>query len=359
MQARTRPNLTVALLPAASTDHPYLTALGTALEEAGVGVVRDLPFRLSALLAARTRVDVLHLHWPAYYYLSARGPAARAAALCWYAAKLLVARAVGYRVVWTAHNLLPHDLTRGGSTWAARMDRWCLVRAAHAVICHCRAARTDLALALGRRRGVWVIPHGPLWGAPEGGAVTRKAARAFLRVPEGIFLYVYVGEIRPYKGVEDLLAVFPADAADSALLVAGAVRDEGLRGRIQRKAARHPSIRTFLRRVPEHRMSWLLKAADAVVLPYRRVTTSGLLHLAMAHGARIVAPAMGCIPEAVDGRFAVLYHPSDLSGLGRALKRIRDFDPEGAAIGARERAEECGWDRIGAATRDVYLAPTA
>lgn len=358
MQARTRIP-TVALLPASATGHPYLRALGEALERAGVKVERGLPFRLSALLAARPRVDVLHLHWPAYYYLSARGPAVRAAALSWYAAKLLVARAVGYRVVWTVHNLLPHDLARGGATWAARVDRWCLARAAQAVICHCQAARGELGRALGRRRNVWVIPHGPIGAVPEEGAVTRERARAFLRVPEGVFLYVYLGEIRPYKGVDDLVSVFPTETTDTALLVAGAVRDEGLRERIVREAARRPAVRTFLRRVPEHRMAWLLKAADAVVLPYRQVTTSGLLHLAMAHGVRVVAPAMGCIPEAVDGRFAVLYHPSDLAGLGRALNRIRDLDPEGAAAGARERAEECGWDRIGAATRDVYLAPTA
>lgn len=344
---------TVAFLPAASAGHPYLTSLAAALREAGVAVETDLPFRVGALLAARRRVAVLHFHWPAYYYLSARTPVARAAAVGWYATKVLLARALGYRIVWTVHNLLPHE----GPRRAALLDRRVLVRAAHAVICHCRAAEAELGRTLGRDRGVWVIPHGPL-GGPVGDGVTRAAARAFLRVPDGTFLYLYVGEIRPYKGVENLLDAF-GDAPGTALLVAGAVRDTGLLERIRHRAEGRPSVRVFPRRVPEHRLAWLLRAADAVVLPYRRVTTSGLLHLATAHGARIVAPALGCIPEAVDDRFAVLYDPTEREGLARALEAVRDLGPEAAGAAARERADSCRWARIAAATRDVYVTTTA
>jgi beta-1,4-mannosyltransferase len=337
---------TVALLPAASAGHPYLASLAAALREAGVGVETDLPFRLNDLLAARRRVDVLHFHWPAYYHLASRTPLA----VAWYAAKLLLARALGYRIVWTVHNLLPHE----GPRWAARLDRRVLVRVADAVICHCRAAEAELARSLGRTRGVWVIPHGPLRGVSGDGG-TREAARAFLRVPEGTFLYLCVGEIRPYKGVEDLLAAY-GDAPGTLLLVAGAVRDLGLLDRIRRQSEGRPSVRVFPRRLPEHRLAAMLRASDAVVLPYRRVTTSGLLHLALAHGARIVAPALGCIPEAVDDRCAVLYDPAQREGLARALAAVRELDPEAAGAAARERAAAVTWGGIAAATREVYLA---
>lgn len=348
--------VTVAFLPATSCGHPYLVALREALERRGARVVTTLPWRFGALWGARRDVAVLHLHWPGYIYL--RGPAtgtvraALGAAL--HLARLLFARLLGYRIVWTVHNLYPHDRT----DWPCRLERRVTARAAHAVICHCEALRARVGECFGRTRGVAVIPHGPIPAdiAVHARRVTRDAARRFLRVPEGAFLYLFLGEVRPYKGVEDLIDAFAArNRPGDLLLVAGAPVPAALGAAVRARVGKTPGARAILRRIPEHRLSWLLRAADAVVLPYRRVTTSGVVTSAIGAGCRVVVPALGCIPEAVDERFAVVYSPENPTGLADALERVRTLDPDRAREAARARAAEADWEGIAARTLDVYV----
>jgi beta-1,4-mannosyltransferase len=71
----------------------------------------------------------------------------------------------------------------------------------------------------------------------------------------------------------------------------------------------------------------LVAAADAVVLPYRTIMTSGTLMLALSLGRLVIAPDLPAITGVVtDGKEALIYPHAAKDGLRLALERLVSLD---------------------------------
>ena len=90
--------------------NPYGGLLAQAMREVGVELEAGYPDTLTEewLCQNQGRIDLLHLNWPNYMYddpdLNDR--LARCTELI---SNLALARLLGYRIVWTVHNLYPHE----------------------------------------------------------------------------------------------------------------------------------------------------------------------------------------------------------------------------------------------------------
>ena len=117
-----------------------------------------------------------------------------------------------------------------------------------------------------------------------------------------------------------------------------------------------PRIVLRLERIPEEDLSRVLRAADAVVLPFRDILTSGSAILALSHGRPVVVPALGCLPETLPTDATFLYDPDDPDALASALRQAVAADL--AAMGGRARAWADGldWGPIAADTARLYRA---
>jgi glycosyltransferase involved in cell wall biosynthesis len=336
-------------------ENPYPTLLARHLEARGLEVsqagwtrVRH-PFRI-----LRDGVDVVHLHSASRFFRC--GGALRAAArAAWALASLLVLRLRGVKVVWTAHDLQDHDLRH------PRIDAafgWCLARLAHAVITHGETARRLLRnrFRLSRERRLAVIPHGPFdhYADP---ALDRAAARARLGWRDDLFVYLHLGAVREYKGVEELVEAFSHVGDPNArLVIRGRARDPALVARIRRRAAGDPRIDFEDAFVEDDAIATWFAACDVVVAPYRRVLTSGSVALAMSLGRPCIAPRLGGLPDVMDGFCGWLYEPWDESELVGAMLDARDRRRELPEMGrrARERACAVDWPAIAEMTEGVY-----
>ena len=98
------------LPPSDPNNNPYGELLCQALERRGVEVEFTLPFDEDYLRRNQGRIDILHFNWPHhdYYHDDAALMEQRMQA---FVGNLELARELGYKVVWTAHNLYPHDRT--------------------------------------------------------------------------------------------------------------------------------------------------------------------------------------------------------------------------------------------------------
>ncbi len=216
------------------------------------------------------RWDVLHVHWPEVLVRR------RTPSRTWLAATLLrlgLLRARGGRrvVVRTVHNLEPHE----GQAPAVR-------RALDAVD---RATRGWVVLN-GHTPPpgpgpVAVIPHGTYtqWyaGAPEPAAVPGRIA--------------YVGLVRPYKGVDDLVRAFRSTADDALTLhVCGRPQDEAAADALRALAGDDPRIHLDLRHLPDADLAREVRQAELVVLPYRAMHNSGAALLALSLGRPVLVP---------------------------------------------------------------------
>ncbi len=178
----------------------------------------------------------------------------------------------------------------------------------------------------------------------------RDAVRQELGVGESERLALFVGLIRPYKGVEVLLRAFARLPDDSPwrLLVAGEPWG-GLGERLRtlhRELGLEHRVGLDLAWVPEWRMPGLLAAADVVVLPYLAASQSAVVPLAMAHGVPVVSTAAGSITDVVrDGENGLVVPPGDEGALaaafasldGTVLARLREGVARTAGRFTRDR----------------------
>jgi glycosyltransferase involved in cell wall biosynthesis len=340
------------LAPADPNTNPYGPLLCAALERRGIAC--EFAFRLDEefLREHRGRLDVLHLNWPHYdYYHDDAVEMARR--MRTFVRRLELARELGYRVVWTAHNLYPHNRRHQALDHECRLA---ICRLATAVIAHCRVAAEAIARTFGRADRLFIIPHGHFIGVyPD--TVTRAQARAALGVPADAFAYGFFGSIQPYKGVERLIEAFgdlPFD--DAWLLISGGGKAEYL-DHLRQRAADHPRIvlRTYPR-APTEEIALIMRAADAIALPFAATLTSGTLILALSWGRPVIAPALGCLPETVTPAAGILYDPTDRAGLPTALRAIRGWDLAAASAAALACARRFDWEEIAALTEEAYRA---
>jgi beta-1,4-mannosyltransferase len=336
------------------THNPYGSLLCEALERRGVEIEFTMQFDADYLRRNQGRIDILHLNWaqPLYYHDEAEIMRRQ---MHDFVRNMELAHALGYKLVWTAHNLYPHNRKHH------ELDRECrfeLCRLADAIIAHCDSAAEEIDLHFRRTRKVFVIPHGNYVGVYLN-QPTRAQARIQLGVPSNAFAYGIYGNIRPYKGIESLIDTFRRLPGDDAwLLITGGSRDTAYLETIKNYVGGDPHIvlRTFYRIAPLEDLLSVLNAADVITLPFNAVTTSGTLMLALSLGKPVIAPALGCLPMMAEPGAGILYDPATEDPLYRAMTAIRDCDLEAASRVAMACAKKFDWDKIAALTLEAYAA---
>lgn len=327
-----------------------LNALGySTIEGGGGGTFFGTALRL-------WKPDVMHFHWLHPYLVGAGtlGTLKRSLSLL---AQLNVLRARGTRIVWTAHNLKSHESAN------PRLERALtrlFIRRCDAVIAHCEAAKAEVVRAFGVRPDkVWVVPHGNYIGAYPA-EISREAAREEFGFAPGELVFGFVGQIRPYKGVLELIEAFEQLQQTAAqplrLLIAGAPLDEAAGATLTARIGDNAAIRFDSGFVPDARLQFYLGASDVVVFPYRDILTSGAVLLAMSYGRACLAPRRGCIAETLDERGGFLYDPETPDALVEAMRVAIEKRADLPQMGAHnlERASQWSWRYVAQRTGEVY-----
>jgi beta-1,4-mannosyltransferase len=345
----------VLFVPDYTGGNPYQANLAAALEADvtyGRGGAR-LPV-VAALLA--DDVAVLHVHWLNTFLGgdTRRGTALRCTLLV---VRLLVARLTGTAVVWTVHNVTMHERDY------PRLEYWFKRAFVRTGVCdrlvvHCEWAVDALVATLDLpesvRDRVDVVPHGHYIDSYPNDC-SRSEARASLGIDESATVFLFFGLIRRYKGVTDLVDAFrAADLPDARLLLAGNPTTDALERELRERARADDRIHTALEFVPDDEVQVYMNAADAVVLPFRRVTTSGSAVLALSFGRALVVPPAGCLPELLDERGTVFYDPDSESALPRALVTAAGRDLPAMGEHNLFLARDYGWDGIADRTGETY-----
>jgi glycosyltransferase involved in cell wall biosynthesis len=319
--------------------NPYQRLLYTEMERHGARVsylgqltpshTLNLLLLPAEMAVRRARgAEVVHLHWVFGFALPGF-PGSRRLAQAWFGVWLRAVKLLGLRLVWTAHNVLPHAPVFADDEAARRV----LVRRCDLVLAHTTAALAGLGAIGAAPRRSRIIGHGPMG----------PAAPAMLRVPgssDGSREFLFFGKVAEYKGVEELLAAFEnlPPGTPARLTVAGQCDDPRLRARL---TAAGGNVRLRLEHVPEREVAELLAGADVVVLPFRRITTSGSAELALAHGRPLIVPDLEALAGLADG--AVLRYDGSVPRLTEALvdlasadkSRLADMSAAALAYGAR------------------------
>lgn len=161
---------------------------------------------------------------------------------------------------------------------------------------------------------------------PEEERRSGAEARRELNLDAHAPVLLFFGYVRTYKGLDIMLRAMPEILKRESrlrLVVAGQfLEDPAKFRRLIRKLGISGSVDLYPGYVSAGRSELFFAAADAVVLPYRSATQSGVVQLAYGHGLPVIATPAGALPEMV-------LH-------GRTGWIARDFSPEGFAAAAGE-----------------------
>jgi glycosyltransferase involved in cell wall biosynthesis len=246
-------------------------------------------------------------------------------------------------VVFTAHDVLPRRTERRLNLWRAvfaTVDR---------VVVHGSAAVEQLEdLGVPPER-IARIPH-PLFAS----------AADDLQPPNGHTL-LHFGYLRSSKGLDVLLRAMPriaAEVPDVRLVVAGDPLEpvEGLE-RLASELGVAPRVEWRLGYVDDSAIPALMEQATAVVLPYRKIESSGVLATALGHGRPAVVTDVGSLGETVrEFGAGLVVPPEDPDALGAACIRVLvdDRAREQAFRGTERARRELSWDAAAEAHERLY-----
>jgi glycosyltransferase involved in cell wall biosynthesis len=271
-----------------------------------------------------------------------------------------LARSAGAKLVFTAHNVVPHDTQLDP---AHQRAMGAFMARCHRVIVHTHESRRWLLelwpeLAA---ESVCVIPHGNY--SDFSGGVTREAARRRFGLPADELIVGFIGKIRPYKGLLELIDALRTlnPGFRPHLFVAGRPDDpcyfEQVRDALAAIPAEHATM--LARYLSDDELESCFAAVDIVALPYTRIDQSGILMYAMTTGACVVASSLPGFHSVLgEGDGALYFEAGNVEALRRVLARALQDDELRRSQGrrAKEAAESFSWNRIAELTSAAYDA---
>lgn len=350
--AKDRP-LKVLFCPS-QTRNPYLASLGEGLKGLGCRLLSVLPSTAFYVKSAEARrADVIHVHWPDPYTVARSWTKSLAKSVC-FIAQLWVARRLGAKLVWTVHNAESHDaqhprLQRGVQRAIARLS--------HNLIVHGHSCADVVASNFGLTSpSISVVPHAN-YIADYPNETTKAESRERLGLDASSLVFLFVGRVQAYKGLDELIAKFKsAGIQDSRLIIAGQPSNQEIDQEVAAAQRDDPRITYVNSFVSTEDMQSYMAAADVVVLPYRKIFTSGTLLLAASFGKPSIVPEAATLLDTVDASGLITFDPSDADGLESAMHEAARRREELPELGSKclQSVRDWGWAEMSAATYRVY-----
>jgi D-inositol-3-phosphate glycosyltransferase len=280
---------------------------------------------------------------------------------------MLYYKALGKKIALTAHNV--NQARRDGKdSLSNRLTLRVQYRLCDHIFVHTDKMKEELCRDFGVAQKVVTVIRHPVNNAFPDTDLTPSEAKKRLDLRDDENAILFFGRIRPYKGIEHLLAAFRLLAAKHSnyrLVIAGEPKkgSEEYRDEIERivKTEFAPGrIILKIQFIPDEQMEVYLKAADVLVLPYKEIFQSGVLFLAYSFGLPVVATDVGSFrEEIVEGVTGFLCQPGDPAELAKALETYFASD---LFLNLKVRRQELkdyaeanhSWNAVADLTRNAY-----
>jgi D-inositol-3-phosphate glycosyltransferase len=276
-------------------------------------------------------------------------------------------RLMGKKVVLTVHNV---NAGRRDSkdTHLNRLTLRIQYRLADHIFVHTESGKLELSEEFGVQAArITVIPFG-INNAVPNTRLSEREAKQRLGIQNDEKVILFFGRITPYKGLDYLITAFQqvlAKRDDYRLIVAGRPENDcrsywtEIQESVQQDVRRG---RVLLRadHIPDEETEFYFKAADVLVLPYRRIYQSGVLFLGYSFGLPILAADVGALKdEIVEGKTGFVFRSEDPVDLAMTIEKYFASDLF-ANLNSRRQAisdlaaERHSWDVVGRVTMSVY-----
>ncbi len=235
-------------------------------------------------------------------------------------------------IVSICHNAWPHE-----NAWFSRWcTQWVLRQTTHIVV-HSVEEKKRLE-TLDIKIPIKVQFHPITLLSDQKISMTRLEARTKLNIDIKKNVMLFFGFVRPYKGLDILLTALSKTIHKIKvhLLVVGEFwKDKKKYLQQIEKLGLQNYITIVDRYIPNEEVSIYFNTSDLVVMPYRSVTGSGILPLAVIHEKPVIASKVGSLSELIeDGKTGFLVQPEDSDDLAEKIlkffeqKEMQDYQKQ-------------------------------
>lgn len=246
------------------------------------------------LIEKRKQFDYIHLHW-LHNYIDIESDNHQEIANL-----LSFAKEIGYQLIYTAHNIVSHESANAAKEVEIRRK---LIHWFDIIIAQGEMPKQVLVEQLqADPEKIQVVYHGVYEDCYENN-LSQSAARQMLGIEDDAFVFLFFGAIRGYKGVLNLIREFKQIQPlmpKAILLLAGRANTHDLINQINSEIGENDSILLHARFIEDSEVQIYFNAADAYVLPYERILSSGSFLLGMTFNKPTIAPQKGVLPELLD-----------------------------------------------------------
>ena len=199
----------------------------------------------------------------------------------------------GQKVVWVAHNLLPHE--RGERPFA--IGRVLFFAALDGIIFLSRTSRDIFTKTYPR------LANSPFTVIAHGDYHARETLPSKLpeRVAGRPVRLAFVGRVERYKAPEllaKLVGTLPQDQVE--LVIAGKCAESALQEELVQVARTAPNLQLRLAYLSDRELEQIVDGADAIALPYRDIMNSGSTLLALSRNRPVIAPRLGSLVDLLE-----------------------------------------------------------
>lgn len=323
------------------TGIPYNKCLYRAVESLGIEVIEGVWSGRWLIQNVRSG-DFIHIHWPSFLYFDHYSSIKTYVGYLRFRILLELMHFRGVRVLWTAHNLYPHD--GGKNLFIHRVARKFIARRAKRVFVHGKTAATILANEFpSLSQKIDIVKHGNWIGYHRHSAAADEARKKLGLSPDK-FVFSFVGSCKPYKNLELLIGVFKKMEGSSVLLIAGQFQSKEYLDKIIKLLRGINSDRWmfFPEFVDDDEIQNFVLAGNVLVLPYAEILTSGSAMLGLSFGRPVIAPNLGGLRDTVSYQCGLLYSPNNPDGLLLAMQSVQSMSFSERLI--MDYARQYGWE---------------
>lgn len=336
----------IAAFPAFKTkQNPYQSLLYAAMQKQKITVEE---FHWKNLLFKK--YDIIHIHWPESNKLRQTVLIALSYIII-FNSLLKIAKLKGAKIVWTVHNFQSHEKK---FPVLESIHFKFFTRMVDGIIIMNRSTDKKLISTYPflKHKPLTVIPHGHYKDYYEN-KISASKARSLFKVSEADKVFLVLGQIRPYKGLEHLIEHFKKEPdLNYKFIIAGNVNKEAtLYKKMLEKLIANDSRMIFNPQfIPDNELQNYFNAADVILLPYTDLLNSGVLLLALSFNKTILMPYFDSVEEIVEkyNDWILTYESLDNFALQEAL--IRSAFNKGRTTDM----ESINWNAIALQTIDFY-----
>lgn len=157
--------------------------------------------------------------------------------------------------------------------------------------------------------------------------IDEKESRKRLNLNENDFVYLFFGELKPYKGLDNLINSYAKIAQpNDCLIIAGKSYDATYFASIKQIADTTPNVTIYHRFIEDGEVQVFFNAANVIVLPFIRIDHSGSVDLAMSFSKPVITLKTKAMMKLLSHQAELLFEtPEDLA---ECLNNAKTIDHE-------------------------------